>query len=174
MRLRQLEIKDAERMLEWMHDESVVKFMATDFKSKTLSDCKSFINNSQITNNYHLAVVDDNDIYMGTVSLKNIEEECAEFAITIHKDAMGKGFAKYATQEIMKIGFEKLNLKYIYWYVSKENIRAIRFYDKNGYKTIKNRKCIDDFINELDVIWYCIENLSSQVTSNKKEKNEKR
>ena len=86
--------------------------------------------------NLHLAVVDDNNTYMGTVSLKNIENDAAEFAITVRKNAMGKGFSKYAMSEIIRIGLEELNLKSIYWCVSPENKRAVKFYDKNGYMRI--------------------------------------
>ena len=73
---------------------------------------------------------------MGTVSLKNIENDAAEFAITVRKNAMGKGFSKYAMSEIIRIGLEELNLKSIYWCVSPENKRAVKFYDKNGYMRI--------------------------------------
>ena len=85
MRLRKLELKDAPLMLEWMHDETVVKDMQADFSSKTLEDCNHFILSSKDTRkNLHLAIVDENDEYMGTVSLKNIEEDKAEFAITVY------------------------------------------------------------------------------------------
>lgn len=50
---------------------------------------------------------------------------------------MGKGFSAYGMQEIIRIGFEELGLNLIYWYVAQENSRAIRFYDKNGYKRIE-------------------------------------
>ena len=70
---------------------------------------------------------------MGTVSLKNIENGTAEFAITVRKGAMGKGVSKYAMSEIIRIGLEELNLKSVYWCVSPENKRAVKFYDKNGY-----------------------------------------
>lgn len=49
---------------------------------------------------------------------------------------MGKGFSKYAMSEIIRIGLEELNLKSIYWCVSPENKRAVKFYDKNGYMRI--------------------------------------
>lgn len=92
MRLRKLELKDAPLMLEWMHDETVVKDMQADFSSKTLEDCNHFfLSSKDIRKNLHLAIVDENDEYMGTVSLKNIEEDKAEFAITVRKYAMGKG-----------------------------------------------------------------------------------
>lgn len=79
MKLRKLENKDADRMLEWMHDDN------------------------------------------------------AEFAITICRDAMGMGYSKFGMHEIIRYGFEELDLANIYWCVSPENKRAIKFYDKNGY-----------------------------------------
>ena len=137
MKLRKLELKDAPLMLEWMHDETVVKDMQADFSSKTLEDCNLFILSSKDTRkNLHLAIVDENDEYMGTVSLKNIEEDKAEFAITVRKYAMGKGYSRFGMREIIRIGFEDMNLSSIYWYVNKNNQRAIKFYDKNGYQRI--------------------------------------
>ena len=137
MKLRKLELKDAPLMLEWMHDETVVKDMQADFSSKTLEDCNHFILSSKDTRkNLHLAIVDENDEYMGTVSLKNIEEDKAEFAITVRKNAMGKGYSLFGMREIIKIGLGDMNLSSIYWYVDKNNQRAIKFYDKNGYQRI--------------------------------------
>lgn len=137
MRLRKLELKDAPLMLEWMHDDSVVCFMGINFLEKSLLDCEIFVRASQFDDkNVHRAIVDDNDIYMGTVSLKNIDHDkkSAEFAITVRKSAMGKGYSKFGMSEIIRIGFEQFDLETIYWYVSKKNSRAIRFYEKNGYK----------------------------------------
>ena len=139
MKLRELRQKDAPLMFEWMHDNSVVHYMGTDFSRKTLNDCYTFILSSQDDSLcVHRAIVDDNDEYMGTVSLKNIDKEkkTAEFAITVRKAAMGKGFSRYGMNEIIRIGFEDYGLESISWYVSKNNARAIRFYEKNGYKQV--------------------------------------
>lgn len=137
MNLRKLKRKDAELMLEWMHDDDVVAKLGTNFKGKTLSDCIRFINSSSDeTTDLHLAIVDEEDIYMGTVSLKHINkvDKTAEFAIAVRKSAMGKGYSKYGMSEILRIGIEDLYLDNIYWCVSRENARAVRFYDKNGYR----------------------------------------
>lgn len=137
MRLRKLQLKDAPFMLEWMHDDSVVKDLQTNFSKKTIEDCRQFIKASNDTEcNIHLAIVNDCDEYMGTVSLKNIENGTAEFAITIRKNAMGKGISKFGMAEIIKMGLNDLGLDNIYWCVSPENIRAVRFYDKNNYNRI--------------------------------------
>lgn len=162
MKLRNLKEKDAPLMLEWMHDEEVVKFLPTDFESKTLADCVNFINcSNNDRNSCHLAVVDNNDTYMGTVSLKNIdfEKRDAEFAISMRRIAMGKGYARYGMQEIIREGFEKYNLHRIYWCVNKNNLRAIKFYEKGGYSNIicNMRDTNDQYklLKEM-LIWYAV------------------
>ena len=134
MKLRKLEIKDAEKMHEWMHDESVVEHLKADFSQKTISDCIDFIKQSKAKHDSHnYAIVDDNDEYMGTVSLKNINKGRAEFAIVVRSVAMGKGYAVWAINEILRIGFVDLRLKIIYWCVSLDNKRANRFYKKLNF-----------------------------------------
>ena len=79
MKLRKLKKQDAPMMLEWMHDPQVVENMKTDFLSKTIQDCERFIEQAQNTSeSLHLAIADDRDEYMGTVSLKHIRDKTAE------------------------------------------------------------------------------------------------
>ena len=135
MKLRALKLEDANRMLAWMHNDDIVSNLGKNFKSYTLQDCKDFISHSQTDkSNLNLAITDDKDNYMGTVSLKHIIDNTAEFAIVLHPKAIGLGFARFAIHNILSIGFNKLNLKEIYWNVLKSNIRAIKCYDKNGYE----------------------------------------
>lgn len=137
MRLRRLELTDAEWMLEWMHTSDIVKDLQGNFASKTIEDCRKFIEFEQNdTRNLHLAIVNKHNQYMGTVSLKNINHGMAEFAIVVRKCAMGKGYAQFAINEIICKGFRELGLRRIYWCVSSKNIRAIAFYRKSGYKEI--------------------------------------
>lgn len=135
--LRKLDMKDAPFMFEWMHDDFIVHNLQTDFTEKTIEDCYLFIESARNSLvDYHMAVVSDSDEYMGTVSLKHISCDIAEFAIVIRSSAMGKGFSKYAMERMLDEGFYKLNISSIYWCVSPENKRAVRFYDKNGYNRV--------------------------------------
>lgn len=141
MKLRRLSLKDAPLMYEWMQDENVTKDLQVNFSERTLADCEAFIENSWMDEtNLHLAIVDSEDEYMGTVSLKNIDRVTgtAEFAITVRIVAMGCGFAVAGMKEMIRIGVEEIGLKKIYWCVRKGNRRAIRFYDKNGYRRIED------------------------------------
>ena len=134
MRLRNLELKDAPLMLEWMHDESVVGKLKGNFIEKTLADAESFIlASANKEKNIHLAIVSDEDEYMGTVSLKNVEDGSAELSIVTRRCAMTRGYAWYGMEEIIRLAFEEFRLESVYWCVSRENERAVRFYDKHNF-----------------------------------------
>lgn len=134
MKLRALKKEDAPGMLEWMHDPDVVKNMQTNFAAKTMDDCLRFIEASRTdSGNLHLAVADDRDEYLGTVSLKYLHGGRAEFAITMRRRAMGTGAAREAMAQMLEKGLKEMGLRSVYWCVSPDNARAVRFYDKNGY-----------------------------------------
>ena len=134
MYLRKLELKDATLMLAWMHDKSVTEKLQADFASKTIDDAESFIKMSwDNKTDLHLAIASDTDEYMGTVSLKHIENGAAEFAITVRAEAMGKGYSWFGMESIIEKAFNELDLESVYWCVSRDNSRAVRFYDKHNF-----------------------------------------
>ena len=160
MKLRNLEQRDAPLMLQWMHDPDVVGHLSTNFAEKTLEDCQRFITWANDTQaDLHLAIVDVDDTYMGTVSLKHIHNGTAEFAITVRACAMGTGIAHLAMEEIIRIGLEEQNLRDIYWCVSPDNHRAVRFYDKNHYPRIAAETAQFPGYTAEQVqayLWYCV------------------
>jgi hypothetical protein len=69
-------LENLEKGIEY--DEDIVKGLRADFASKTIEDCEVFIADSQnMEENCHMAIADDKDVYMGTVSLKHIHEGIA-------------------------------------------------------------------------------------------------
>lgn len=79
--MRKLEKRDANYMLEWMQDDDLIKYLKKDFKNMSIDDCERFIQNAKdMKAEIHRAIVDENNIYMGTVSLKHIKNGCAEIA----------------------------------------------------------------------------------------------
>lgn len=161
MELRKLKLHDAPKMLEWMHDKNVVQDLRTNFMKKNITDCENFIEKSwNDTESLHLAITDENDIYMGTVSLKNIGNKSAEFGITVRSCAMGKGYSQKAMSEILKIAFDNLKLEMVYWCVSPENRRAVRFYDKNEFLHVQPEKIgvIEGYSQEeiKTFVWYSV------------------
>ena len=133
--LRRLKDKDVSAMLEWMHDEAVACNFKFDFLSMTEEKALDFIRNSFNDTNQHFAIVDADDNYLGTISLKNISstDSNAEFAIVLSRKSWGKNFAQQAVKELLAYAFETLNLHKIYLNVLAENVRANRFYQKCGF-----------------------------------------
>ena len=135
--LRLLKEKDADGMLEWMHDSNVNYVFGTPFATFDKERVLKFIENSQDTSgeSIHMACVDENDQYLGTISLKDIDRvnSRAEYAISMRRAAHGTGAARYASEEILRIAFEELNLNRIYLYLFSANERADRFYQKFGF-----------------------------------------
>lgn len=139
--LRPLQMKDAVRMLEWMRDETVTEFLRIGGKNTSLEDVQKFIASAQDeSENLHRAIVDENDVYYGTVSLKHIDHEKgeAEYAIAMHMDGIGTGASSAANRLILDYAC-KLGFKRVYLYVSPENRRAVRFYEKNGWQRCRER-----------------------------------
>lgn len=133
-------------MLEWMHDDSVVHYLSKDFSVMTIDDCRSFIINSQDNKeSVHFAIASDDDEYLGTISLKDINPELhsAEFGIVIRKKAMGKGYASEAMTRILNMAKNEYGLETVYWCVDPENKRAARFYDKQNYKRVTAKELPD-------------------------------
>lgn len=157
MFLRKLEIKDAPLMLAWMHDRSVTSNLRADFASKTLQDAENYIRLSWDDNeNVNLAIASDEDEYMGTVSLKHMEDGNAEFAITVRAEAMGRGYSWFGMESIIEKAFNEYGLESVYWCVSRDNIRAVRFYDKHNFHEALDipQKVLDRYEGIKNLKWY--------------------
>ena len=157
MKLRELSEKDVDGMLEWMHSKESKEIFEKDFNKFTREDVTKFVNSKNTKDNINLACVDDNDEYLGTVSLKNIDYDDgnAEYAISFRKKAQGTGAAKFATEKILDMAFNELNLKKVYLDVLVTNKRAIAFYNKMGF--IQESSSKDHIMKDdkyIDLLWF--------------------
>jgi diamine N-acetyltransferase len=136
IKLRQLQHKDAPLMLEWMHDAEINCNFQLDFAHATIDTALNFIENSFSNTDQNFAVVDENDEYLGTISLKHISHtnDKAEYAIVMRKKVHGTGMAVIATKELLRYAFEDLKLHKVYLSVIEENICAQKMYEKCGFK----------------------------------------
>lgn len=107
-----------------------------------------------------------------SVSLFVILTGMTQKIVAVRKERFGGAFVRIAKmlrdyaiavlvlQCMIYIGFEK-GIKTIYWCISPQNQRAVKFYDKNGYqrndmcKTLAKKYYDIDEINRY--IWYVVE-----------------
>ena len=152
-KLRKLEPKDVDGMIEWMTDPEQTQYFTFDASDITRDSALKFIENAQdFSNDRHYAIVDDKDEYLGTISLKNIRKnQDAEYAVSIRKQYIGSGVSFDATLAVLEVAFNELNLEKVYLNVLATNTRAIRFYQKMGFSK-------DDSLDNDDqkLEWYSI------------------
>jgi diamine N-acetyltransferase len=166
IKLRKLQPKDAPFMLEWMHDSEINCNFQLDFAHATIETALNFIKTSYSETDQNFAVVDENDEYLGTISLKHISHtsDKAEYAIVMRKKAHGNGVATFATNEILKYAFNELKLHKVYLSVIEENARAQKMYEKCGFKyeglDIDSVKINGKYKNHK---WYGIVNSKGQI-----------
>lgn len=144
VRLRRLEEKDAPFMLEWMHDVEIQKGFKKNMLGMTNDDAIKFCLDAIVPNSIsdvceggsiHYAIVNENDEYLGTVSLKEIDaiNHRAEYAIVIRRCVQGKGVGYTATKLILSEAFHKYKLHKVYLSVYANNTAAIKMYERSGF-----------------------------------------
>jgi RimJ/RimL family protein N-acetyltransferase len=134
--LRPLTEKDAQRMVEMMQDAQTTQYLQIGGPDYTLDTALGFIRIAgDESKNLHRAVVDREDVYQGSVSLKHIDldKKEAEYAISMHPQAQGKGAAKAASAGILELAWS-IGLERVYLNVLARNERANRFYQKFGFR----------------------------------------
>jgi diamine N-acetyltransferase len=160
--LRKLQLKDASGMLEWMKDQELMRNFRFDASDMTLPKAEAFIERTHSDeNNMHYAIVSEDDEYLGTISLKNIDPESknAEYAIACRQKALGTGAAREGTRLLLDIAFNEMSLEKVYLNVLSENKRAIRFYEKIGFiKEGEFKKHVFSHGMLQDLSWYAIFN----------------
>lgn len=164
--LRRLMDKDAPYMLEWMQDKDITSGFQKAFSQAALEDVLDFIHCSFDDESQNFAFVNEQDEYLGTISLKHISHinDKAEYAVVARKCAQGTGAARQATEELLQYAFGKLQLHKVYLSVLEENVRAQKFYEKCGFKRegleIDAVKIKEQYHNH---IWYGIINTNNNV-----------
>lgn len=132
--IRELKPKDAELMCKCLNDKSNTQYMLIGGKTFTYDGCLKFIN-SVDNDSRHFAIVDEDDNWVGTISLKHIDYEVgqAEYAIITASNVHGKGYAYKASNELIEYAFSTLKLQRVYLNVASDNLRAINFYKRFGF-----------------------------------------
>ena len=141
IRLREIKVSDAPLMLEWMHDKTVQRGFRKNMLDSTIDQARDFCRNSTIPNepvdggSIHYAIANEDDEYLGTVSLKNfdLESRSVEYAITTRPKLQHQGVGFKATGLVLKKAFEDYQLHRVYLSVYSDNDVAIKLYEKCGF-----------------------------------------
>jgi len=121
-----------------MQNPQIISNFQIDFTNASQKTADDFIAKDLASDNKttkHYAIINEEDEYLGTISLKNIDykNKNAEYAIVLRSKAIGTNTAFDATKALFDIVFKDLKLEKIYLNCLSENKRAINFYRKVGF-----------------------------------------
>jgi glycosyltransferase involved in cell wall biosynthesis/RimJ/RimL family protein N-acetyltransferase len=137
--IRPLIIDDASDSYRWRNDSEIWKFTGNKpNKFITEETEKKWLSEKLIeTDSVRFAIIADNQ-YVGNIQITNISEsKKGQYHIFIgEKSYWGKGIAKQATAQIIRIAKESLGLRELYLFVNPKHTSAIALYEKCGFVKI--------------------------------------
>ena len=135
IKIRPLVEEDAYTSVKWRNDAEVFKYTGNTYDhvitiESELNWIRKVMSNP---NEYRCAIIADGT-YVGNIYLTDIYNGCANYHIFIgDKDSWGKGIAREASRQIIRYGFENLDLNEIRLRVKIQNTRAIQLYTSLGF-----------------------------------------
>ncbi len=137
--LRPLSLSDTNNIVKWRNDYAVKKYLYSQAELTQIQHIEYFEKNIVTGKCVQFIIVleeDNKHTDIGTVFIKNIDYvmKNGEFGIFIGEECgRGKGYARFATEQILKYGFEVLKLHRIFLTVMADNIPALKTYEKVGF-----------------------------------------
>lgn len=137
--LRAIEHSDIRQLWEWTQDAETMRLRNYMAPPTSFAEAEKEYEESLATVDDHvrLAITTKENELIGEASLHDINRRTqgAQFTIAIgNKAYWGKGYGSDATKALMRYAFEQLNLHRITLFVHDFNARAIRAYEKCGFK----------------------------------------
>ena len=136
--LRPLDMEDVDSFILWLNDEEVRRYMGMTSPLNRAREKELIEKQYKDDRNIVLGIVlKENDQLMGAIGLHDISvpHRHAELGICIgDKNCWSKGYGTEAIRLMLHYGFDQLNLHRISLFVLDFNTRAIRSYEKAGFK----------------------------------------
>jgi RimJ/RimL family protein N-acetyltransferase len=136
--LRPLEPDDARTLVPWFNDPEVTRFLLR-YQPMTLAEEVEWLRHAgQSATDVVLGIMTRADERLvGTTGLHNVDQRNRHAAIGISlgdKTAWGKGYGTEAMRLLVRHAFDTLNLNRVWLHVYEYNERAVRVYQKVGFR----------------------------------------
>lgn len=135
--------EDAEIFTKWLNDFETTDYIGRSGMLVTLDGEKKYLEENSSPEAVFVIVTLDGDKMIGTVGLESINwiNRTATLGIFIgDKEYRDKGFGTEAIRMILEYGFKYMNLHNIKLDLMGFNTRALKCYEKCGFKEIGRRR----------------------------------
>jgi RimJ/RimL family protein N-acetyltransferase len=135
--LRPLEKADAPTLVPWFNDADIARTLKWHRPLNLAAEEQFLANLYQGEGDVILGIAERaTDQLVGSTGLKQIDlkNRHAGFGIVLEKGSWNKGYGTEATTLIVGYAFATLNLNRVWLHVYEDNPRAVRVYEKVGFK----------------------------------------
>ena len=136
--LRRLEERDLDKELQWLNDPEVARLTQGGYSLPiTRAQVQEMFKEAIRGERLFFAIESKDSNLIGDAALHPIDEKnrVGELLITIgEKEYWNKGYGTDAIRLVLKVAFEEVNLQKVELRVFEYNERAIRVYEKCGFK----------------------------------------
>jgi RimJ/RimL family protein N-acetyltransferase len=145
MRLRAIEPSDVPNFVRWLNDPETRRFLLL-FKPLSTADEERWVEGLAGRSDYVFAfeaLIEDRWVPLGNVGLHDIDwkNRSAMFGIFLgEKQYWGRGYGTRATRLMLRFAFHTLNLHRVELEVFDFNPRAMRAYEKAGFRPEGTRR----------------------------------
>jgi diamine N-acetyltransferase len=136
-RLRRIEREDIPTFVRWFSDPDVREFLLLNRPISVAEEERWFEAQLQATDSEIFAIETNDGVHIGNIGLHDINwtHRRAEMGIVIgERTFWGKGYGSDAIDVLLRFAFHELNLHRVSLKVYEDNARAIRAYEKCGFK----------------------------------------
>ena len=135
----------AQNYLDMLNDKDVQKCISHETKVYSYDGEIKWINNKLANNDIIYSMIEkDTNEYIGNIELMHINDGIGEFGIAITPSKQNKHYGEESIKAFMDYVCNKLNLDGLDLYVYDFNIRAIKCYEKVGFKIVGKGKTDDE------------------------------
>ena len=152
--LRPIESTDFNKIIKWQKNKLLTYYVGNKLPM-SLEECETRYSGASNLLNQIFGIEDKNGTFIGEIEINHIKwkDKQAELFLYIgEKDLWGKGYGGDALKTFINFIFNVRNFKYIYLRVYEHNERAIRCYEKCGFKKRGILKFNKDKINSDNLI----------------------
>lgn len=161
IKIRSLRLEDVYQMRNWgKHDDPLFK----DYNFPELNDeetCQWYNYRTSSRNSKCFSVLDEDDRTIGYINIRNIRRimRTAKLGIVFDPTTINKGYGSEAIMILLDYFFNVMKMKTMYLDVAKFNKRAIKCYEKCGFRIIRDYKAKhanlkNELYDDKSYIWY--------------------
>jgi len=141
IKLRKLERADIPLFYKWWNDDELRKWTSDTYEKMDEKEIEKILSNHFDNENYYDFIIESDSVPIGHILIQKDNKDDFQYYIAIgEKDHWDRGIGTESTKLASDWFFTNFPDEILNLEVNQDNPRAIRCYEKSGFKTVGDKK----------------------------------